>query len=67
MVDTTFLKERRKSLGLTQAEAAKLAGMASHTMWARVETGARDDLRASTLVGMAKALRCSVDKLLIKD
>lgn len=53
-----WIKARRKQLGLTLAEAAKRAGMSNPIQWHKVESGKFRDPRMTTILRMAKALRC---------
>lgn len=53
---------RRNQLGLTQAEAAELSGL-TQQFFASVETG-RKNMRADSIVRVAKALNVSTDFLL---
>jgi predicted transcriptional regulator len=56
VIDTILssLEERRRSLGLTQAEVAKRAGL-SQTHYSRIEQG-KIDPRLTTLQDVARAL-----------
>lgn len=58
----TFMKTRRKEIGLKQEEIAKSLGttQANVSMW---ETGAAKP-RADKLPALAKLLHCTVDQLL---
>lgn len=53
---------RRNQLGLTQAEAAEMAGL-TQQFFASVETG-RKNMRADSIVKVARALNVSTDYLL---
>jgi transcriptional regulator with XRE-family HTH domain len=59
-----WIKARRKRMGLTLAEAARRAGMSNHIQWHKVESGSITDPKASTLLRIAKALRCNPIELL---
>lgn len=61
---TDWIKARRNRLGLTLTEAARRAGMNNHVQWAKVENGTLRDPRLTTLLRMAKALRCNPMELL---
>ena len=61
-MDTKKLLSRRETLGLTQAQVAKRAGM-SQQAYARVETGARPDPVLSTAEKIADALEIGLDDL----
>ncbi|HUG86143.1 MAG TPA: helix-turn-helix transcriptional regulator [Euzebya sp.] len=54
---------RRAELGLTQQEAADMAGVAV-TTWRMVEGGRQSNFRALTLASVARALGLEVDHLL---
>lgn len=54
-------------MGLNQTEAAKLAGWKSQQHWAYVESGEHADPRISTLVKVARVLKCTVPDLLIEE
>lgn len=58
-----LILERRISLGLTQEELARRAGM-SHSAVSRLENGERVRPRTSTLTGLAAALGVSFDELM---
>lgn len=58
------LRERRKAAGLTQAEAAKAAGLARNTI-VDLERAQFPDPRLSTLIALAEVYRLgSVEELL---
>ena len=54
---------RRKQLGYTQEKAAEKSGL-SHQFFSTVETGKRN-LRAESIIKVAKALEVSTDYLLL--
>lgn len=54
---------RRKQLGYTQEQAAERSGL-SHQFFSTVETG-RKNLRAESIIKVAKALEVSTDYLLM--
>jgi predicted transcriptional regulator len=62
-LDPQKIRERRERLSLTQSDAAERAGM-PQPHWARIESGERNDPALSTAERVAKALRCSIAKLL---
>ena len=65
MLDLVKIKARRMELGLSQAEAAKRAGLGgSRQHWSNIETGAKADVTMTTLGKLAKALRCRPADLL---
>lgn len=66
-LDTVKMRERRESLGLSQEEAAKRAGMtAGKSQWNSLESGRRsDDVKISTLFAIARALECTPADLLL--
>ncbi|MFW0766500.1 LexA family protein [Trabulsiella odontotermitis] len=55
------VKQKRTELGLTQAEAAQLAGIRQQS-WQSIENG--DTRKPRNIVGIAKALKCDADWLL---
>ena len=63
MLDRQKVKDRREALKLSQEEAAKLAGFRAFQQWARLEQN-DTDARASTLMAVAKVLRCKIESLL---
>lgn len=66
VVKTEEIKRRRERLGLTMAEAAKLAGWKTQQAWSGVERGTRPDPQVSTVIRVASVLRCRVDDLVCK-
>ena len=56
------IKERRKKLGMTQAELIKKSGISRATI-SMLENGYEVDLKVSTLLALAAALKCSVNTL----
>lgn len=58
------IKTRRRDLGLTQTQAARLAGWPTQQQWANVENGKRPNPRIDTLAKVARVLRCKVADLL---
>ena len=54
------IKQKRLELGFTQVELARKAGIKQPSLNA-IETGKAKNMRASTLKGIAKALRVSVE------
>lgn len=56
---------RRKQLGYTQEQAAEKAGL-SHQFFSTVETG-RKNIRAQSIIKVAKALDVSTDYLLMGE
>lgn len=59
------VKRRRDSLGLTQEQAAKRAGVNGRARWADIETGERHNVTLSTLYAIARALECRPADLLM--
>jgi len=62
-LDPLKIRQRRHDLQLTQAQAAKRAGM-PRPHWTRLEIGRRNNPRFSTAERVAKALECEVEELL---
>lgn len=66
MRNTTTLEEIRVNNNLSQAEAAKLAGVNKET-WNRIETGETKSPRRTTLVKIAKAFNIDVDNIVTRQ
>jgi transcriptional regulator with XRE-family HTH domain len=65
MLDTSKVKAKRVELGLSQADAAKRAGMGGgRQQWSNIETGAKADVTMTTLGKIARALKCKPAELL---
>ena len=60
-----YVTEERLKLGLTQMAAAKMWGM-SRAELSMIEAGHRTDIRAATLIKLAKGLDRPVDTFLAK-
>lgn len=60
------IKDRREHKGLSQAQAATLAGFKSPIQWWDIENKPGRDPQISTLEKVAKVLGCKVDDLLRK-
>jgi len=58
------IKELREGRGLSQEEAAKLAGIGGRQQWNDVESGRRVNLTLDTLERVAKALNAKPRDLL---
>jgi transcriptional regulator with XRE-family HTH domain len=65
-LDVAKMRELRKALKLTQAEAAERAGM-TQTRWNDVEAGGRSNVTIDTLGNIADALSCEPATLLVKE
>lgn len=63
VVDIATMRIKRR---LTQKELSELSGVPQQTISA-IETGARRDPGASTLAMIAKALKCTVDDLIVDE
>ncbi len=59
------IKELREKLKLTQAEAAKAAGLKSKQAWSNIENGYQKNLTIDTLERVAKALHVKGKELLV--
>lgn len=59
----TFLKERRKELGLTLKEVANYVGVSEGTV-SRWETGAIGNMRRDKIGKLAKVLQCRVEQVM---
>lgn len=66
VVNQAEIKRRREKLGLSQSEAAALAGFKSAIQWWDIEKKPGRDPLVSTMVKVARALGCKVDQLLRK-
>lgn len=62
-LDVAKVRELRKELGLTQAQAAKKAGMVLQR-WNDIESGRRSNVTVDTLSTVAAALGCDARDLL---
>jgi len=60
------LPRLRRNAGLTQEELSTIAGIQKN-MVSKLETAITLDPRSSTIVKIAKALRCTVDEILFDD
>lgn len=65
-LDQQEVKRRREAKGMSQAEAAKLAGFKSAIQWWDIENKPNRDPRVSTVAAVARSLGCKVDQLLRK-
>jgi len=63
-LDTNKLKRLRENAGLTQDQAAKLAGMPNRQRWNDIESGRKANVTLSTLDAICSALKCSAQDLL---
>jgi transcriptional regulator with XRE-family HTH domain len=62
LIDVELLRALRKARGLSQDALANRAGV-DRTVVARLERGGQQDMRLSVLVGLARALDVSIEKL----
>jgi len=67
MLDLDYIRSRREKLGLSFAEAAKLAGWGEKARghWYDIESGRAPNPTLKTLVEMAGVLGCKVGRLVI--
>lgn len=65
-LNTTYIRSRRLQLGLSQAEAAELAGFPNLQKWSQFECGRIADPQLSSIEALAKALKCGAGKLIEK-
>ncbi len=63
-LDTAKIKRLREQLGLSQEEAAKLAGLPGRARWSKLEAGAITNPTLKTIEGMARALKVKARDLL---
>lgn len=61
----TRLKRTRERAGLTATELSQLAGLKNASHVGMIERGARPGISATTAVGLAQALGCSVAWLVL--
>lgn len=64
MLDPAKVKAKREAMKLTQEEAAQRGGLASKQKWSDIESGRIPNPRLDTVVGVASALKCSIEDLL---
>lgn len=64
MLDVEAIKNGRAARGLTQTEAASLAGWRGPQTWSLIESGATTNINLITLERIAKVLRVSPCSLL---
>ena len=64
-LDRVKMRDRRKSLGINQTEAAIRAGFpGGASQWSDVENGRRSNVTLETLAKIATALECTSQDLL---
>jgi transcriptional regulator with XRE-family HTH domain len=63
-LDAAKIRQLREALGLSQVQAAKLAGLPSSQVWSDIERGRRKNLTIESLERVAKALGVSARDLL---
>jgi transcriptional regulator with XRE-family HTH domain len=64
-LDVDKIRERRKSFGLSQTEAAEKAGIpGGAAAWHDIESGRRVNVKIETLVKIATALKCDARDLI---
>ncbi|MEI6775948.1 MAG: helix-turn-helix transcriptional regulator [Chloroflexales bacterium] len=64
LIDVEMLRALRTARGLSQGALASLAGV-DRTVVARLERGGQKDVRLSVLLGLARALHVSIEKLVL--
>lgn len=65
-LDPQKIKARRERLTLSQVDAATQAGL-SQPHWAEIEAGKRPQIQLATAEAIARALRCSLIRLLAPE
>ena len=65
IINTRKLRELRLARGWTQEELGKISGVQRATI-SKIETGARSNIRSTTLTNLAKALGVPADELLLR-
>ena len=63
-LDPAKIRSRREKLGLTQPQAARLAGLTTWQHWQKLELGRTPNPRADTLAAVARVLGCRAEDLL---
>lgn len=63
-LDTQKIKALREKLGLSQEDAARLAGLSSRQRWHHIESGLKANVTVETLESIAKALGVKASDLL---
>jgi transcriptional regulator with XRE-family HTH domain len=63
-VDTVKIRILRESAGLTQDQAARLAGIGDRTRWNAIESGRKKSITVATLERIARALKVKPAELL---
>ena len=63
MLDTQKMEALRKKLVISQAEAAKRAGLAGKQVWNDIVQGRRKNITMETLDAISSALQCSAKEL----
>lgn len=64
LLDTAKVKAAREGRGLSQAEAATLAGLSGRSRWSEIESGRLSNVTLETLEKIAKALGVKAKDLL---
>jgi transcriptional regulator with XRE-family HTH domain len=64
ILDTAKIRTLREGRGLSQEEAATLAGLSGRARWSEVESGRLTNITMETLEKMAKALGVKAKELL---
>jgi transcriptional regulator with XRE-family HTH domain len=64
ILDTDKIRTLREGRGLSQEEAATLAGLSGRARWSEVESGRLVNITMETLEKMAKALGVKAKELL---
>lgn len=67
MLDREKIEARRQALGLSQAEAATKAGLASRQVWNNIVSGRKANVTMETLSKIANALDCHPRELILAD
>lgn len=64
MLDTEKMEKLRTALCLSQAEAAKRAGLSGKQVWNDIVQGRRKNITMETLDAIAAALSCEAKELI---
>jgi DNA-binding Xre family transcriptional regulator len=64
MLNAEKMEQLRRKRGLSQAEAAKRAGLTGKQVWSDIVRGRRSNITMTTLDSIAAALECSAKDLI---
>jgi transcriptional regulator with XRE-family HTH domain len=64
-IDAAEITRRREAIGLSKTEAARLSKMTPQA-WHNIESGIRTRCTPLTLLRVARAIKCPMDKLVLE-